>query len=459
MGTAFTWRFSSTVPPTPTSSALSSASESAPTRPSSVRAGPIVGGVVGGFVVLLGTVVVALCVLCRRRRRRLLTVEDEISPRAFTLYGRPHDASTHNQGVDTVTRENFAPQPLLAPFRGKGAIGRTHRTPDADASSSALNLRHSSRNTSSDALVAGDNTPSAPGLTTTTTTPQLARILLNEREYCHNNQVQEDALPPSEDVDPVTAVTLWQFGEGRLLGGRVGTLPLGTAPRGVATTYLYQALNPAVVTITDEEGFLTSGTIASAKRLAPRTVIVSASGWFEAFANEPTQTGHTIACSLVNSAFGDCVDISVVLQVSLTVPPTVTPTTSIALIVPPTPVVLTRTQTPTSPAFTGSIPTSTPKLSSAPPVPLVAGVVAGGFAVLGTITQQYRQLPPFAFLVRLSGKPNVTPAGLDLTPEDVALFRDLNPAIGQIDTAVKLSRSRKKAKELDLEEADMTQDF
>ena len=76
--------------------------------------------------------------------------------------------------------------------------------------------------------------------------------------------------------------------------------------------------------------------------LAPRTVIASASGWFEAFANEPTQTGHTIACGLVDSTFGECTDYNLgstfidgsglptpaAFRVSLTVPPTVTPTSS-----------------------------------------------------------------------------------------------------------------------------------
>jgi len=148
---------------------------------------------VGGFVVL-GTVVVALWVICRRRRRRLLIVEEEISPHAFTPYGPsapgPLHASTHNQGVDT--REKFAPQPFLAvPFRGKGAFGQTHPTPDT---SSPLTHGYSSRYTPSDTLVAGDNTLGVSGLTTS----QLARILY-EREYGPNNvdQVQEDVLPPS----------------------------------------------------------------------------------------------------------------------------------------------------------------------------------------------------------------------------------------------------------------------
>ncbi|KAJ7218530.1 hypothetical protein GGX14DRAFT_437362, partial [Mycena pura] len=157
--------------------------------------------------------------------------------------------------------------------------------------------------------------------------------------------VLADTYGQTEAVDPVTAVTLWQFGVVELLGGQLGTLPLiplGTAPGGVATTYLYQAVNPVVVTTTNDDGFLSVvGTLASA---TPRTVIASASGWFEAFANGPTQTGHTIACGLINSTFGECTGYnpsSTVIkgglptpeafQVSLTVPPTVTPTSSSTL--------------------------------------------------------------------------------------------------------------------------------
>ncbi|KAJ7218535.1 hypothetical protein GGX14DRAFT_560872 [Mycena pura] len=202
------------------------------------------------------------------------------------------------------------------------------------------------------------------------------------------------------EVDPVTAVTLWQFGKLRLLAGQWGTLPLiplGTAAGGVETTYLYQAVNPVVVTTTNEDGFLLEGPSASA---TPRTVIASASGWFEAFtfANAaPTQPGHTIACNLVNSGFGVCVDIvgastatsnsglptSAVFLVSLTGLTPVTPTSSIALTVPPTPVVLTGPPTPTSSAFnSASAPTSKP--SSVRTGPIVGGIV-GGFGALVTI--------------------------------------------------------------------------
>jgi len=170
-----------TVPPTPTSSASSSAS--APTsKASSVRTGPIVGGVVGGFVVL-GTVV-TLCVLYRRRQRRLFSIEDGITPRAFT-----NGVSAH-QGVDT--RENFAPQPLSAvPLRGKGTL-------DTNVPSSAVTRRSRSRHEPSRAPAAGseENTP-AEGISGLTI-PELARML-HELVHGHNDQVQvyEDSPPPS----------------------------------------------------------------------------------------------------------------------------------------------------------------------------------------------------------------------------------------------------------------------
>ncbi|KAJ6618077.1 hypothetical protein B0H10DRAFT_2379381 [Mycena sp. CBHHK59/15] len=73
-------------------------------------------------------------------------------------------------------------------------------------------------------------------------------------------------------------------------------------------------------------------------------------------------------------------------------------------------------------------------------------------------THQFRQLPPFTFLCRLTGKPDVNAVGLELSPDDANLFKDLNSGINSINTAVKLSKSRKKAAELDAEE-DTTEDF
>ncbi|KAJ7758455.1 hypothetical protein DFH07DRAFT_449545 [Mycena maculata] len=98
-----------------------------------------------------------------------------------------------------------------------------------------------------------------------------------------------------------TGVTLWQFGSPRLLDAEVTLplLPLGTASGGVETTYLFQGVNPATVVTIDETGFSTE-VIPST---APRTIVASASGWFEIFGST---TG--IACSFVNSDFGQCVD-------------------------------------------------------------------------------------------------------------------------------------------------------
>ncbi|KAJ6556704.1 hypothetical protein B0H10DRAFT_2201541 [Mycena sp. CBHHK59/15] len=73
-------------------------------------------------------------------------------------------------------------------------------------------------------------------------------------------------------------------------------------------------------------------------------------------------------------------------------------------------------------------------------------------------THQFRQLPPFTFLCRLTGKPDVNAVGLELSPDDANLFKDLNSGINSINIAVKLSKSRKKAAELDAEE-DTTEDF
>ncbi|KAJ7339983.1 hypothetical protein DFH08DRAFT_1013635 [Mycena albidolilacea] len=95
-----------------------------------------------------------------------------------------------------------------------------------------------------------------------------------------------------------TAVTLWQFGQPRLLNGQVTAplQPLGTASDGGAITYLYQALNPGrdIVT-TDGGGFLTTKNIAFAT-----------SGWVERFET------HAISCGFVDSTFGQCLDSNAV---------------------------------------------------------------------------------------------------------------------------------------------------
>ncbi|KAK7027837.1 hypothetical protein R3P38DRAFT_2940490 [Favolaschia claudopus] len=97
-------------------------------------------------------------------------------------------------------------------------------------------------------------------------------------------------------------VTLWQFGQGRLLAGQA-TLPLqplSTARDGSATAYLFQALNPVTIT-TVVDGAFTTQTTPSA---TPRTVIASASGWIEPFGDD-----DIISCGLSDATFGGCVEI------------------------------------------------------------------------------------------------------------------------------------------------------
>ncbi|KAF7310259.1 hypothetical protein MIND_00399800 [Mycena indigotica] len=92
-----------------------------------------------------------------------------------------------------------------------------------------------------------------------------------------------------------TSITLWQFGQPRLLNAPLGTLPLiPLGSEGGATTYLYQALVPA--TPTDDPRVIATSTVA-------RTIIASASGWVEPFDN-----GNNIACHLINPTFGACVE-------------------------------------------------------------------------------------------------------------------------------------------------------
>ncbi|KAJ7783922.1 hypothetical protein DFH07DRAFT_764292 [Mycena maculata] len=67
-------------------------------------------------------------------------------------------------------------------------------------------------------------------------------------------------------------------------------------------------------------------------------------------------------------------------------------------------------------------------------------------------TYQFRLLPPFTFLCRLTSKPTVTPVGLELTVDDAGLFKDLSLQIKCLNDAVKKSRSRKKATEPDDDE-------
>ncbi|KAJ7062567.1 hypothetical protein C8F01DRAFT_1134577 [Mycena amicta] len=118
-------------------------------------------------------------------------------------------------------------------------------------------------------------------------------------------------------------VTLWQFGALRLFGGEV-TLPLvpqGTAAGGGATTYLYQAVNPATVVTVQDNLFVTQTIPVT----GTRTIIASASGWFEMFPDRPL--ADNIACGFVDSTFGECFDGNLL-------------TTTLANSGPPTPVVL-----------------------------------------------------------------------------------------------------------------------
>ncbi|KAJ7693675.1 hypothetical protein B0H17DRAFT_492518 [Mycena rosella] len=136
---------------------------------------------------------------------------------------------------------------------------------------------------------------------------------------------------------PVTAVTLWQFGQNRLLGGAVTVplQPLGTASDGSATTYRYEVANNNVVASTDSAGSITIQTTAVP---TSRTIVASASGWVEEFGN-----GVEIVCGFVDSEFGACLDTTVsgsgstansgvptpvALQVALVASPTIVPQTT-----------------------------------------------------------------------------------------------------------------------------------
>ncbi|KAF9071601.1 hypothetical protein BDP27DRAFT_513249 [Rhodocollybia butyracea] len=98
-------------------------------------------------------------------------------------------------------------------------------------------------------------------------------------------------------------VTLWQVGQGHLLQGSIATLPLeilGAASDGSSTTYLYQAVNLATVTLTTE-GKTTTQISPSP---TPRTIVASSSGWVERFPSATTT--NSIGCFLINSISGAC---------------------------------------------------------------------------------------------------------------------------------------------------------
>ncbi|KIK52375.1 hypothetical protein GYMLUDRAFT_265480 [Collybiopsis luxurians FD-317 M1] len=167
----------------------------------------------------------------------------------------------------------------------------------------------------------------------------------------------------------LNAITLWQFGQGRLLSAVV-TLPmqpLGTANDGSETTYLYQALNSATVTKTSngipiaQETFLPT----------PRTIIASASGW-----HEPAQD---IACSLVDATFGECI-------VGGTIGNSGTPVAEIIAVTQPSvvsPVV--SPVTVTSLASPSQAPTTEASSNSTTPTRLIVGATVGGILGLALI--------------------------------------------------------------------------
>ncbi|KAF7358815.1 hypothetical protein MSAN_01221000 [Mycena sanguinolenta] len=101
-----------------------------------------------------------------------------------------------------------------------------------------------------------------------------------------------------------SAVTLWQFGAHRLLGGQT-TLPLqplGTADNGLATTYLYQVQNLITIVTTDTRGIDVDVPTMTA---TPRTIAISASGWFEIFG-----TSAAVSCGYADATFGQCQDLN-----------------------------------------------------------------------------------------------------------------------------------------------------
>nr|GAT51021.1 predicted protein [Mycena chlorophos] len=105
-------------------------------------------------------------------------------------------------------------------------------------------------------------------------------------------------------------VTLWQFGVGRVAGGEItlSLVPLGTVTEAndqLATTYLYQVVNnQESITQVDGTGLVTTETLAVTNS---RTIVASASGWFE---HAPPLNGlpHIISCGFFNSSFGGCFD-------------------------------------------------------------------------------------------------------------------------------------------------------
>ncbi|KAF8133582.1 hypothetical protein K438DRAFT_1787457 [Mycena galopus ATCC 62051] len=183
-----------------------------------------------------------------------------------------------------------------------------------------------------------------------------------------------------------TAVTLWQFGGVyRLLPGQtlLPMEPIGTAGNGVATTCLYQALNPTTVLTSDTDGFSEKTILAPTSR----TIVVAASGWVE------PQATFTISCGFVDSTFGQCFNLDstmTVLSNSGTPSPVVIPVSQILneISVSSVPMSFTATSGPTfsglSSTSSASIPTPSDDSSPTPPTKTPAvGAIVGG--VIGTM--------------------------------------------------------------------------
>ncbi|KAJ6543060.1 hypothetical protein B0H19DRAFT_1381028 [Mycena capillaripes] len=127
---------------------------------------------------------------------------------------------------------------------------------------------------------------------------------------------------------------------------------MGTAEGGSATTYLYEVVNPAAITTTNEVAFTTIAT----KSTDTRTIVASASGYVELLPDSEA----TIACNFINSSFGQCVDTQtsvvtansgaptpIVLQVDTTSTFLSDPPLSVSTQTPPTSEVSSVTPSPT----------------------------------------------------------------------------------------------------------------
>ncbi|KAF7331430.1 hypothetical protein MKEN_00021400 [Mycena kentingensis (nom. inval.)] len=177
------------------------------------------------------------------------------------------------------------------------------------------------------------------------------------------------------------SVTLWQFGPFRLLGGEI-TLPLvpvGTAPAGAATTFLYEVVNNHAVK-TLESGIVQTRPSGAT---ATRTIIASASGWLEIFPG--SGDGHSIECSLVNATYGECVDRNRTITTTANSGPARAVALAVSTAMPlPGSTSASATTTPL-PTSSSSIP-SLPSPSSKPPTAAIVGGVVGALAIIFVFT-------------------------------------------------------------------------